>query len=352
MRPPVKTLLAARYVMIWLTILSGIILFVLVRELSDSWVIGLVSALIFMLDPLVLLIGRFALLDMSALFFSLLTLLIAVYMYRSIYKGQWRKGVFWSISLGLSLGLAMGFKLNTLLVLLVCLLGGLGNIIWLYLERPSRTDPINRNTLDTIRTNLENLLYQFRQDLKPVWWMITSLTLSTLIALAVFWSSNPFLYRQPLQNVKHMVELGQMVTSYDGIAENQRLDNWGQRLKNLLSMGGRKYAVIDYWLTWPWIDAILIGLGSIMCVYSTFGKNHRWKLRRNYSFFLLWGCVTIAGIWYWVPFDWPRYYLPTEPIWSFLEANGLVLIALTIQQSYQYIRQVGVVRSTTQQHRI
>ena len=35
-RPPVKTLLAARYATIWLTILSGVILFVLARELSYS----------------------------------------------------------------------------------------------------------------------------------------------------------------------------------------------------------------------------------------------------------------------------------------------------------------------------
>jgi hypothetical protein len=346
-RPPVKTLLAARYIISWFSILSGIILFILARELSESWLIGLATALIFMFDPLVLLIGRFVLLDMLALFFSLLTLLIAVYMYRYIYEGKWRQAIFLSMSLGLSLGLAIGVKFNTLLVFIVCLLAGLSNMIWLYLDRRPPTNSINRNALTAIKSDLTYLFYQIRQDLRPVWWTITSLTLSVLIALAVLWSSNPFLYSHPIQNVKHMFELGQIVASYDNLPENQRLNTWGDGLKNLLSMGGRKYAIIDYWLKWPWLDVILIGLGCITCVPMIFGKRHRWSLKRNYSFFVLWGIITTIGIWYWVPFDWPRYYLPTEPIWDFLEANGLVFLGLIIRQGYQYIHRVKMVRSTT-----
>jgi hypothetical protein len=144
-----------------------------------------------------------------------------------------------------------------------------------------------------------------------------------------------------------MFELGQIVASYDNLPENQRLNTWGDGLKNLLSMGGRKYAIIDYWLKWPWLDVILIGLGCITCVPMIFGKRHRWSLKRNYSFFVLWGIITTIGIWYWVPFDWPRYYLPTEPIWDFLEANGLVFLGLIIRQGYQYIHRVKMVRSTT-----
>ena len=130
--PPQNELVAARRPIAWMGILSTVLVFLLTRELSTSWLASLFAAVLFVVDPLVMLASRRAMIDMPALFFSLLALGTAWQMLTNILRCRWRQAIGWGIALGVSCGLCVGTKLNTILIVVVCGLWGVVNLFWLY----------------------------------------------------------------------------------------------------------------------------------------------------------------------------------------------------------------------------
>ena len=334
-RPPTDILAIARHSIMVNGVLSSVILFLLARELSQSWLVGLLTALLFMFSPLVLLLSREAMMDIPAIFFSLVTLGSAMQLYRNIRVENWTRAILWSIALGIGCGLALGVKLNTLLIPAICILWGAANLIWLSIERCS-TNTTKQAKAESIKSQLICLFDKLHQDSKRIWFTALSITLFMAIAIATVWALNPFLYSHPIQNTKHMIELGQIVATYD-VPENQRLDTWMESWKSLLSMGLKRYGIFYYWPNLFGVDAILAGLGGLLYIHASLRKESDWLLKRNFSLFLIWSVVIVMGVIYWTPFSWERWYLPVEPIWAFLKANGILLILLGIRQAYLYV---------------
>jgi hypothetical protein len=169
------------------------------------------------------------------------------------------------------------------------------------------------------------LLVALRQDSKPVWITVTSVALFSLLTIVVFLALNPFLYSHPVRNTGHMVELGRLVTRYN-VPADQRLDAWARRWDSLMAIGLERTGFFRYYLHWPWIDKILAGLGALIGARAIVGRGQSKLLRRDYSWCAIWLAVTLAGILYWTPFSWPRWYLPLEPCWATLEGIGFAWV--------------------------
>lgn len=339
--PPIDELVAARCPIAWMGIFSGVLVFLLARELSSSWLIGLCAAVLFIFDPLVLYSSHRAMVDIPALFFSLIALRMALEMYTNICSGRQRQAMLWSLGLGISCGLSVGTKLNASLIIVVCGLWGVANLIWLYSERC--VIPTSRHrVVETIKVYLNCLSRALRQDKRPVWHTVTSVALFTLIAMAIFLALNPFLYPHPIQNTWHLIEFGQIVADYE-VPADQRLETWAQRWSNLFEAGLKRSGVFKRWFEWPWIDKILVYLGMLMCVRMIAQQGQKSALRRNLAWFMIWFAVEMAGILYWTPFDWWRWYLPLEPCWAILEGNG---IALMLVEGWQAYRRIGHLRAS------
>jgi hypothetical protein len=240
----------------------------------------------------------------------------------------------WSIGLGLSYGLCVGTKLNALLVGVVCVLWGGTGLFWLYLERCAVPES-TRSVSESVKVYSSRLFAALRRDKKTLCSVATSVALFLCVTAVVFLALNPFLYSQPLRNTKHLIELGRLVARYD-VPDDQRLDTWARRWDSLINIGLGRTGAFRYYLKWPWVDIILAGLGGLVCVRTIIWRASG-PLRRNYSWFVIWLAVTMAGILYWTPFNWPRWYLPLEPCWAVLEGIG---VALVLTGGHQICRRV------------
>lgn len=54
---------------------------------------------------------------------------------------------------------------------------------------------------------------------------------------------------------------------------------------------------------------------------------HAWARHRGAVLTLVYLAVTTAGILWWTPYVWRRWYLPMEPLWALLEALGVAALA-------------------------
>jgi hypothetical protein len=328
--PAVNELVAARRPIAWMGILSSVLLFFITRELFDSWLTGFCAAVLLVFDPLVLHSSHYARIDTPALFFSLLALGMALRMYVALRHDKQRQAVLWSVGLGIVCGLGVGTKLNALLIFVICGLWGGVSFFLSYLERRTFTSS-NRSVLETMR-----------QIKKPAWNTVTNVALFTLVTAITFLALNPFLYPDPVQNTWHLLEFGQVVANYE-VPVEQRLVTWAQRWQSLLKIGLEQTGFFHYWFRWPWVDKVLAGLGILVCVHMITRPDQNRTLRYGCSWFAVWLAIELAGSLYWVPFNWPRWYLPLEPCWAILAASGITLL---LGGCWQVCRRIGRLRAS------
>ncbi|MGB0383592.1 MAG: ArnT family glycosyltransferase [Ardenticatenaceae bacterium] len=373
--PPLEEIVAARWPVVWMTILSSVLLFLLARDLTGHRSVGVVAALLFMIDPLVLYSGLRAMIDMPALFFSLLALWVALRMYDAIYVAAGRGDrpaygtLFWSLGLGVACGLAVGTKLNALLVGVVCAAWGVLNLLWLYSESCTRRRPPPPLGVGAGK-HARGGSHEVR--LFPFWTTLRSGVVAALLVVLLFVALNPFLYVDTFQNITYMYEFGQRVAEYD-VPEVLRLDSWQKSWENLLVTGVAESSVLSRYMSeeswickeespsehclpkakmWgrpytveqisknAWIDGMFVALGLVWNVVLIVQPNLSFSSestaairRRNHSFLLVWLAITVVGIWYWTPFAWVRWYLPLEPCWAIFEASGIVLLLTAAQKA-------------------
>ena len=261
------------------------LLFLLGRELAASLWPGLLAALVLLADPLLVRSSRSVMMDVPALFFSLLALWGGAQLCRRIQEPDASATTGMTLATGLACGLALATKMNTLLVLGVVLL-------WVWVSAPR----LNARTLATL------------------------VGLALLPAL-VFVATNPFLYRAPIEGTLHILELGALVAQYD-VTHFQQLRDWPDRIAALVHVGITTSASLGR-LTGlgGWLDGALCALGGGVLLV------HAWARHRGAVLTLVYLAVTTAGILWWTPYVWRRWYLPMEPLWALLEALGVAALA-------------------------
>jgi hypothetical protein len=298
-RPPPDWLAAGRRAALWLGAGSVGLLFVLARTLFGSTGVALAAALLLLADPFFARSSRSVMLDVPALFFSLLALCAGARLCAVQARGPWSAAL-WTLATGLACGLAIATKLNALLV--PCVI-----VLWLLLARPE---------LD-LRSGA----------------VATGLLLT---AALVFLGTNPFLWESPIRNTLHIVELGQIVAQYE-VHPFQELRGPLQRVAALLRVGvsisGPVANAIGHLALGRWLDLPLCAVGLAICLARASGLSlgsgrgralgsEGWP-RQGHTFAVVYFGVVAAGLLWWIPFVWTRWYLPLEPGWALLEAIGL-----------------------------
>ena len=292
-RPPAASLEAARRASAWLAVGCGVLLFLLARELTGSRSIGVCAALVLLLDPLLVRASQRVMMDVPALFFSLLALWAGARLCVGGLDASWRRTAVVTVVTGLACGLALATKMNSLLVLAVIL-------CWVILARPA---------LDA---------------------RVLGVTAGLLLACgAVFVASNPFLYTSPFANSLHLLELGQLVTGYE-VHPALELNDWPARIEALLRVGIVRSGPLAGWLGLPSLAAVLDGglalLGAGLLLARCFEARRAPASRRGHGFALVYFAVMTAGVLWWTPFVWTRWYLPVEPAWALLEGAALAVV--------------------------
>jgi hypothetical protein len=310
-RPPRPVLQAARRPVLLLGALAATVLFYLVEAIAQSTATALSASLFFVLQPLVIRDSGRAMLDMPALFFGLLALLLFVYLLLKLEQRQFKQALLLSIATGFALGLAVSTKLSAVLTLVVLTSWSLlalwrRLVLW---SGVAGTDPGHGATGPERSGRLASPAITF--------------LLILLMATITFMALNPLLYSQPLAGLQAIVGLAAEVQQYQ-VPPQQRLDTLVERLLGVYRVGFVHSGPISYWLRLPFVDAVLVLTGVGFCVYRAGVSNGSLNQRMRATMLLLWAGITVVGIIYWVPYFWLRWYLPLAPIWAVMEALGVV----------------------------
>lgn len=310
--PPAELVLTGRLPVACMGMLAGLLFYWLASLLLGPWP-GLLAVAILLAGRLLVDSSRVAMIDSPALAFGLATLIALVYLLRALRRHEARKALLLAIPTGVVAGLAIGTKLNTLLVVAVCVVMLLGEALVQLRVRP--------------RLGLVALL---------------ACATSILCAWLVFYASNPFLYGNAIAGSRHLVGMGALVATipFDQItSQSGRVQAiWDQLLVYApLARLGLPY---DRWL-------ILFGLASLATAALPY---HAYLRRHQLDVLLVWTVVSYVGITLWLPHPWPRYYLPLQPCNALLETIAIVWPLRGLWMLSVMLRQRSGLRLQQRQH--
>lgn len=320
--PTTDLLLRMRYVSATLLVLSAITLFFVADTIGGRRVAYLASVY-YTLNPAVLLNGRRIMMESAMLLFSLLTVLVGLWLLK---KRSW-----WLYPLlGIVSGLAVASK-HTSVVTVAAVFAVCGGYI--VFER-------------VFRARTQVLPY----SLKP----IIALFGAGIISLAVFFALNPAWWGNPIERISSVLELRQdllqgqvdffggyenfgeqvggflrqtlivhptyAASDYDGFLSEQTdvISQYDSSFLSGISIGGSTLGAMIFGLI------ILIGLTALWR-YSALENSSKWLLG---AWFVAMLVLTLLL----TPIEWQRYYNPIYPTLA-------LLFALGIDYSWQLVKQ-------------
>ena len=297
-RPPQTVLKVARMPIIVTGITCVILLFLFIKSLTNSWLLGLLSALVFSLQPHVVSFSQKVMNDIPAVCFGLAALLVSFVALKDILDSTYKKIILKSMAMGVVVGLALQTKLSSLLVVITIVIWGISEII--LAKRDKGLPP-----------------YSFKK--------ISYALVSFGLMVSLIWVlPNPLLYKHTLKNTYHIYSLSKKVRSNPSAVEEQKNTTLGKSWNSLIANGPNRSGIFGYYLGLPSIiDKMIVLLGLLLfAMLFTQAKSH--AQRRSYYYLGIWMLISTCGILLWTPFDWPRWYLPMSPVWAMLQAMGIL----------------------------
>ncbi len=309
LRPPEAVLDAARVPIMIMGIASVLLLFLLIRSFTGSWLLGLLSALVLSLQPHVISFSQKVMNDIPAVFFGLAALWVSFIALKEILVCANKGLVLRSFAIGAVVGLAVQTKLSTLLVVIAI-------VVW--------------SALELILTVKEKGVAAVH--IKKILLALMSFGL----VLSLIWIlPNPLLYQQTLKNTYRIFSLGKKVRSNPSALEAQKNSTMQKRWESLIANGPDRSGIFGYYLGLPSsVDKVTMLLG-IFLFALLFSRSKAYAQKRGYAYLGIWMLITTGGILFWTPFDWPRWYLPMSPVWATLQAMGMVLV---LAIAYHWLR--------------
>ncbi len=314
-KPPLEILEAARIPMKWMGVLATVLLFLLVRELTKSWVLGLIASIFFVFQPQVIVHSQQVLMDIPALFYSIAALLVSLLLLKGIFQKPIPRFLLGVVIIGLFYALALQTKLNSLLALFTI-------IGWAFLEI-AWSKKISIQPLGSFITKLYSTLVKDRFILKRILYGAVTLGLTLTLCFII---PNPVLYKNTLSNTKRILLLGRNVARHN-VPKSEVNDTFEKKWSSLVSIGLDRSGVFRYWLNLPSaVDKTLVFLGLIFWGLILFKGAQEPDIKQGFACFGLWAFLITIGLLAWVPFSWPRWYVPMTPIWAILEAFGVMML--------------------------
>lgn len=334
--PSAALLIAARWPSALLLAAGVIVMFALGRALGRRWT-PYIASLYYAVNPALLINGRRAMMEGSFIFFSLLVVLVGVWL---LEKPSMRRGIL----LGLVSGFALASKHTALFTV-----GAVFVAILLYLIYQSVRSEDDYSVVDYV--------------------LLPYLAIAAGIAFGTFFSLNPAWWGDPAERAQTVLELRQSLlagqtAAFGGYA------NFGDQLAGFLRQSfvvTPQYYEIASWQGYigeqisryeasVWrgvsIGGSVVG-ALIVCGIMAAGV---WALVRPNPdqqsggkpvggirwLIGLWGLVTLVTTLVLTPLEWQRYYLPVYPIIGLVVALGVDLL---IQNRETLLRRRGNVDS-------
>ena len=309
--PTVETFVAARIPSFIFACLSCSLLFFVVY-ICVGFKEGLLSAILFAYNPIIRFVSHLAVTDFYVMFFGLISTLFFILLVTKVGKKSVLAilGIY-TIAMGIFAGLGMGSKLigSLSLVNVVLLL----IIAWFFfLCAPWLSGKFKLVQINGIRTNGR--------------WVFPSIAiLAVVISLSIFIFSNPFLYRNTIDNLRHMY-------SHKSSLEKRFAPSLSLKEKFTLSLGKRLLGDHHPFHIKKFHRASILfnfTLTIIGCFYFSFliakdvkSKNYT---KANIRIILLsWCIIYVGGTLWWAPKDWYRWLISAMPPLIILESTGIV----------------------------
>lgn len=293
--PPADVVASGRFPVAVLGLLACLVFYWLMA-LVTSWWTALVATMGLVQAGLLTESSRRAMIDTPAFAFGLLAMVGIVYTLRALRGHHVKQTIAAAILTGLACGLAVGTKLNTLLVVGVCVLALLGEALTLLRKRK-------------------------RYALVP---LLCLVLIGACTALVVY-VSNPFLYVNTLAGVRHLFELGELVATIP----LDQLTTPAARVQAVWQSTSM-YAPLAR-LGYPY-DRWLLLLGMLALAVSAWQNIARFR-ERQLDLITLWIVVSYVGVTAWLPHPWERYFLPLQACNAALQAYG---VAWALQGVYAW----------------
>jgi hypothetical protein len=257
------------------------LLFFLLMARSMHWIPALAAAIFLGSHPLFVSYSAKALQDVPTLFFCMLFLsVMSLLDWRKAMAGSWLKALTYSVIAGFLLGLAIGTKMNNLALLMVFAIF-LG---WLCLD---------------LAEGRPRLLV--RQSAKALF--LGALALLVCAKTAI--QSNPYLYADSLQATmeksRALFELSSIVRSYPAIA----LKSYASKIKAINRNLCPKRSLA------PLAGAVMVfGFVCFLCRFRKALKQNQVGEADRLTWLGLAGLIIFAANFFWLPFDWARFFIP------------------------------------------
>lgn len=305
--PPKELLYSARLTMALFGSFTCLLIYWIGRILW-GFKAGIISSLLLAYNPLMLVCSRHAMTDAPLIFFLTVNIILLIYFYRSLLNQKFYKTFVFGILIGANSALAAGTKLNGGLAGLVFI----GFYIFVILVKGVHYAFL-KGSLDKSISN-----FLTGRQIKAT---LISLIVSGVVAIIVFVGINPSLYSKPLEGSFNMIEfrtseIGHQQRHADKKKYAVLKDSFSKKIdftvRRTLLSGERNYVILGNIFKIP-IDFALFIIGLTMLLYGEFKYLLANSKPSFDSIIILWTFITFIGIMVWIPFDWPRYYLPLIP---------------------------------------
>jgi 4-amino-4-deoxy-L-arabinose transferase-like glycosyltransferase len=277
-----------------------------VRSPCIRWLGGLGSVVFFLSHPTIWAYSHRAMLDMPALFFSCLSIVLIIKAMSLHLDNTGSKGYLFSALGAATIGLAISTKLNAALIGFTV---GLVFIVFFLLEKKVHSRPM----------------------VKHIGRWIPHILFLTVLPIAIFILSNPFLYKHTLKRLALMRGVSDRIADRRGHQTDSALFTLQERLDAFVQQatGG-----IDNLLRIPsvGIDLLFISIGFFVLLRGLYRSRSQMLSRKSVITIVLaaWVLVTVIGVIWWTPLSWDRYYTPSVPAFAILKglalAYGVILL--------------------------
>lgn len=354
--PSPELLLIARLPSALFLAAGVLLIYALGVKLNGRWA-GLIAVVLYGLHPALLLNGRRAMMEGSLIFFTLLTVMSAIWWLE-------RRTLFRALLLGLAAGLAVASKHTALFTIVPIFAACLFVLILTRRKSPVNLDhglrdELGRLPISPIHQTLSS--HHHRSPMKltsPLHFLL--LIIAGITATSVFYVLNPAWWGDPFSRIGQVFVLRQellagQTAAFGGYADigaavegfirqifftqpqYYEVPSWadfiGFQIVQYETSGLRGLSVGDNPLLA--LSAAAILMAGVVVLMRTRGAV-KWVIG-------VWMLSTVGSTLVFTPLEWQRYYLPVYPLQMLLIAAGLTQMIRTVYTNSRPLETVGYV---------
>ena len=266
--------------------------------------VGLIAALLTLVNPIFRFESRFAYPDIPLLLTMVLTVLLIFVWYNFLKKQKITQILIHSAVIGFVIGICGSTRLN----------GALGGFVY-----------AGFCFILTLSLGLRRKLAVLMK--KKMFLIFLSLFTAALISSVVFVSLNPFLYPNPINKTKNMIRHRISEGRYhQRMFPDKALFTLKDRFRTVLYKTFYSQSSFNNPILHWSFGVVLFLIGILASIHREIRRWRQNDLPSGESLGLIWFAVYFVAICLYVTMVWDRYYLPLVPVVSLIQGLGLVFL--------------------------